>query len=638
MSQVAPASVRNINSLVSNIQQPLNKNSLMKASPPKSILLKNTSPTKVTMSSTSISTTQSIGGLQFVTADGKLVKADNLQLVSLDGKIIKPDSIMPSAANKTSPVKTILEAQPITNNQKSKDINTQKLLSSLQQPIPISVQSSPSAPLLPSSPVPVSIISVSRPPTLNLNSLQNIKPPTGVISSSYQPIKNLPEPKDGMMRVNEAKDMMLIKAVSPSKILPPPVPSTNIQSLLPTQPLLPSEVQSLSKNESKTKTQAKKPPKSKSVKETKRSKAQKLEEMLNLKPILSIVENKINRNDPLICDNSELETEFLNCLEQECRGESLTPNVVKQQKNFYKQNRKVTRYINFDIFSDEELSDDEIDEELHLESLIKSHQRKKSLKKYLLNPDPAINGKKILEMKGKSKPSLKGKKQDKIKEHLKMKRHQLWVSIIKKEIGKAGKARNHNFKEKQTVAKKLATTCMRVQRVKAMESQRAMKEAFWRAKRLTREMQAHWRKQQREEKQQKKAKEKAALEQRKLDVELLEAKRQQRKLNFLITQTELYAHFMAGKLGHESAETEDTILSKLDNDITDDRLKDIDDYDENETKAQVKSLATVATKKQEYMRDVFDQRCDSLKMSEAAEEAGDRPQPGIFRVIMCNCY
>ena len=30
----------------------------------------------------------------------------------------------------------------------------------------------------------------------------------------------------------------------------------------------------------------------------------------------------------------------------------------------------------------------------------------------------------------------------------------------------------------------------------------------------------------------------------------MEARRQQRKLNFLITQTELYAHFMAKKLGN----------------------------------------------------------------------------------------
>ena len=49
--------------------------------------------------------------------------------------------------------------------------------------------------------------------------------------------------------------------------------------------------------------------------------------------------------------------------------------------------------------------------------------------------------------------------------------------------------------------------------------------------------------------------EKEAEEQRKLDVELMEARRQQRKLNYLITQTELYAHFIAKKLGKEPSKS-----------------------------------------------------------------------------------
>ena len=41
-------------------------------------------------------------------------------------------------------------------------------------------------------------------------------------------------------------------------------------------------------------------------------------------------------------------------------------------------------------------------------------------------------------------------------------------------------------------------------------------------------------------------------------------KRQQRKLNFLITQTELYAHFMAKKLTGDSSETKtNAILERL---------------------------------------------------------------------------
>ena len=44
---------------------------------------------------------------------------------------------------------------------------------------------------------------------------------------------------------------------------------------------------------------------------------------------------------------------------------------------------------------------------------------------------------------------------------------------------------------------------------------------------------------------------------------MLQAKRQQRKLNFLITQTELYAHFMAKKLTGEE-DVSGKILKKLD--------------------------------------------------------------------------
>lgn len=50
-----------------------------------------------------------------------------------------------------------------------------------------------------------------------------------------------------------------------------------------------------------------------------------------------------------------------------------------------------------------------------------------------------------------------------------------------------------------------------------------------------------------------------------------QAKRQQRKLNFLITQTELYAHFMSGKasVGAPGGDaTQEDILRKLDDNAT----------------------------------------------------------------------
>lgn len=101
-----------------------------------------------------------------------------------------------------------------------------------------------------------------------------------------------------------------------------------------------------------------------------------------------------------------------------------------------------------------------------------------------------------------------------------------------------------------------------------LASARTVKEQQWRMKRLSRENIAYWKRSRRFDREIKKRLEKEAEEQRKIDHELVEAKRQQRKLNFLITQTELYAHFMSKKLGLNSAEEQLRILSQLDEDGT----------------------------------------------------------------------
>lgn len=61
-------------------------------------------------------------------------------------------------------------------------------------------------------------------------------------------------------------------------------------------------------------------------------------------------------------------------------------------------------------------------------------------------------------------------------------------------------------------------------------------------------MMIFWRKNEKIERENRKREEKARLEQRKREEEERELRRQQRKFNFLITQTELYAHFMANKM------------------------------------------------------------------------------------------
>ena len=64
----------------------------------------------------------------------------------------------------------------------------------------------------------------------------------------------------------------------------------------------------------------------------------------------------------------------------------------------------------------------------------------------------------------------------------------------------------------------------------------------------------------------------------KIDFQLIEAKRQQRKLNFLITQTEIFAHFMANKVGTESQD-ETEILGQLDEKTPLPLTTMVDDYD-----------------------------------------------------------
>ena len=75
----------------------------------------------------------------------------------------------------------------------------------------------------------------------------------------------------------------------------------------------------------------------------------------------------------------------------------------------------------------------------------------------------------------------------------------------------------------------------------------------------------------------------------KIDFQLIEAKRQQRKLNFLITQTEIFAHFMANKVGTESQD-ETEILGQLDEKTPLPLTTMVDDYDSTVIKEQVKGV------------------------------------------------
>lgn len=67
-----------------------------------------------------------------------------------------------------------------------------------------------------------------------------------------------------------------------------------------------------------------------------------------------------------------------------------------------------------------------------------------------------------------------------------------------------------------------------------------------------------WKKNEKEELAARKKAEKEAMDRAKAEEEARESKRQARKLNFLLTQTELYSHFIGKKIKtHEAEDTPD---------------------------------------------------------------------------------
>ncbi|XP_055630056.1 chromatin-remodeling ATPase INO80 [Toxorhynchites rutilus septentrionalis] len=219
-------------------------------------------------------------------------------------------------------------------------------------------------------------------------------------------------------------------------------------------------------------------------------------------------------------------------------------------------------------------------------------------------------------------------------EMMAVRRRKIWQLMAKKELGKVQRAKVNNHKDMITNCRRVASLCMKVSRQKAMQSQKLMKETIWRAKRLTREMQGYWKRYDRVERETRRRMEREAEEQRKIDVEMVEAKRQQRKLNFLITQTELYAHFMSKKLGNVSKEEQLKILSQLDEE-SNPRLADIDNYDCESMKQQAYKNAMDAFSTERTRKQQFDSVAQHLlinnKKDNASGAIADLPQPSIFR-------
>ena len=177
-------------------------------------------------------------------------------------------------------------------------------------------------------------------------------------------------------------------------------------------------------------------------------------------------------------------------------------------------------------------------------------------------------------------------------------------------------------------AKKYIYLCQKEAKNKAGKYVRLGKDFPLRAKKLFKESQLYWRKYQKVQKGAKLKAHKEALEQRKRDEEIREAKRQQRKLNFLLTQTELYAHFIGKKGGAD-------LLKEAEVEKIEDLLEDEDVSDKEEHQEmiiQASKMAQSAIKSQTDRTKIFDDDMTNRKSHSMSLQGSQMEPPKIEEV------
>ncbi|KAI9672107.1 MAG: putative DNA helicase ino80 [Alyxoria varia] len=141
---------------------------------------------------------------------------------------------------------------------------------------------------------------------------------------------------------------------------------------------------------------------------------------------------------------------------------------------------------------------------------------------------------------------------------------QIWRDIAKKDIGKLCRIKDTSLSTKQSNLRKTAQLASKEARRWQLKTNKSQKDTQARAKRVMREMLTFWKRNERDERDQRKMAEKQELENARKAEADREANRQKRKLNFLISQTELYSHFIGKKVKTDEVErsTDDVAASK----------------------------------------------------------------------------
>ncbi|PPQ72024.1 hypothetical protein CVT24_008076 [Panaeolus cyanescens] len=124
----------------------------------------------------------------------------------------------------------------------------------------------------------------------------------------------------------------------------------------------------------------------------------------------------------------------------------------------------------------------------------------------------------------------------------------VWTNIARRDVAKVYKYQSLGYQARQAQLERIAKLASIQSRKPFTKTAKANKDVQTKAKRLMREMQVFWKKNEKEERDVRKREHKEAMDRLKVEEEKREAARQARKLEFLISQTELYSHFVGSKL------------------------------------------------------------------------------------------
>lgn len=171
-------------------------------------------------------------------------------------------------------------------------------------------------------------------------------------------------------------------------------------------------------------------------------------------------------------------------------------------------------------------------------------------------PSPALSATLIYEIGDVIPPLKRAKKVDdqvmaKRIQGLEEAQKKVWLNIARRDVAKVYKHHISGFQIRINQTKRIAALCASQAKKTSVRTVKSTKETQTRAKRLMREMMVFWKKNEKEERELKKKAEKEADNRAKEEEEKREAARQARKLEFLISQTELYSHFVGNKLKSE---------------------------------------------------------------------------------------